>query len=180
MIYSKIDLSGPTIIERSVPLPAWLDGIGASEDQIRDCGWAGHEGVGFWPEAVTDPALDPATEALTDEIVWAEPDEQTRTVTGARAKRALTPEEIAARQPRPRVMSKMQFIRLVQTAGGMTDALLAQAHAEPLLTPFWIKFNMTAEMQRDDIDTQAGLGALAALGLLPNGTQAVIDAWPPA
>lgn len=178
MSYSKIDLTGPTVIERSVPLPPWLDGIGASEDQIADCAWAGHEGVGYWSEAVTDPALDPATETLTGEIVWSEPDAQTRTVTGERVKRALTPEEIVGREPRPQVMSKMQFIRLVQTAGGMSDALLAQAHAEPLLKPFWIKFNMTSEMQRDDIDTQAGLGALAALGLLPNGAQAVIDAWP--
>ncbi len=178
MTYSKIDLAGPTVIEHSVPLPAWLDGIGASEDQIRNCGWAGHEGIGFWPETVTDPALDPATEILTGEIVWAEPDAQTRTVAGTRAKRDLTPEEIAARQPRPQVMSKMQFIRLVQTAGGMTDALLAQADAEPALKPFWIKFNMTSEIQRDDIDTQAGLTALDTLGLLPNGWQAVIAAWP--
>lgn len=122
MNYSKIDLSGPTVIERSVPLPAWLDGIGASEDQIADCGWAGHDGIGFWPETVTDPALDPATETLTGEIVWAEPDEQTRTVAGERVKRALTAEEIAERQPRLPAISDRQFAQQLAILETITQA----------------------------------------------------------
>ncbi|SFB92410.1 hypothetical protein SAMN05428997_1037 [Bosea sp. CRIB-10] len=181
-MYQRVNLAATAVDGPTGPLPPELAGL--DDASLADLSWVGapldalYGGYGYWPLEISDPDFDPATETLTDDLTDVTPVAGRKVATAKRSKRALTAEEIAARQPRPHVLSKMQFIRLVQTAGGVTDALLVQADAEPLLKPFWVKFTMTTEMQRDDVDTQAGLGALAALGLLPNGTQAILDAWP--
>lgn len=60
----------------------------------------------------------------------------------------------------------------------MTDAMLVAARNDANLAAMWIKLEMAMGVERDDADTAAGLAALAALGYLPNGAQAVLDAWP--
>jgi hypothetical protein len=78
----------------------------------------------------------------------------------------------------PRALTKLEFVELAQSAGGMSDAQLVAANADPQLAALWLKLTLAGEVQRDHPATQAGLGALAALGYLPNGAAAVLDAWP--
>lgn len=120
-------------------------------------------------EPVPDPpAHDPATQAAP---TW---------VDGTWLVRDLTAEEIAALQPpppAPRALTRLQFVTLCQSAGGMTDAQLVAAHEDPNLKPLWIKLTMATAVERDDPATTAGLQAMQALGHLSDA-QAVIDAWP--
>ena len=66
-MHYKIDLTGPTVLERDAAIPAefrnWaleaLADIGAAIDPVP----AGYEGIGFWPVVEQDdPTLDPAFE----------------------------------------------------------------------------------------------------------------------
>lgn len=114
------------------------------------------------------PAYDPATTAAP---IWHD---------GMWVVRDLTTEEIAALQPpppAPRALTRLQFVTLVQQAGGMTDEQLVAAHEDPNLKPLWIKLTMATAVERDDPATTAGLQAMQALGHLPSA-QAVTDAWP--
>lgn len=72
-----------------------------------------YNGYGYWPLEISDPDLDPATETLTEGVTYVTPVASRKAVTAKRPKRALTAEEMAARLPRPQILSKMQFIRLV-------------------------------------------------------------------
>lgn len=76
------------------------------------------------------------------------------------------------------VLTHLEFIELCETVGGTTDAMLVASKSDPLLAAFWIKFDMAQDLRHDDSRTAAGLAALNALGYLPNGAQAVLDAWP--
>ena len=60
----------------------------------------------------------------------------------------------------------------------MTDQMLVEAQGNPMFAAFWIKFQMASVVERDDQITATALGALAQGGYLPNGPQAVIEAWP--
>lgn len=80
--------------------------------------------------------------------------------------------------PQPRTIGKLEFIRLAQTSGGMTDAMLVAAQGNPAFAAFWIKFQMASAVERDDAITSTALAALKAGGYLPNGAPAVIAAWP--
>jgi hypothetical protein len=78
-------------------------------------------------------------------------------------------------------LSKLEFMELVQSAGGMTDAQLVAAHNNAALAALWIKFDRAPEQIHKDHPLVApGLAALAALGYIPNGAQALLDAWPEA
>ena len=78
----------------------------------------------------------------------------------------------------PATLTKLQFITLGQTAGGMTDSQLVAAKGDGSLAAMWVKFEMATAVDRDDPNTQAAVAALEQLGYLPNGAQAVLDAWP--
>lgn len=80
--------------------------------------------------------------------------------------------------PPPLQISRMEFVTLVQSAGGMTDEMLVAAHGNPMLAALWLKLQLAAVVVRDDPATRQGLEAMAALGHIPNGAQAVLDAWP--
>ncbi|MCJ2080757.1 hypothetical protein [Methylobacterium sp. J-090] len=140
----------------------------------------GLRGTAFWPIVLTDPVYDAATETLTDEVLDRTVDASAFRVTANRGKRPLTPEEIAARRPPPAVLGKVEFITLVQMAGGMTDDMLVEAHTNPLFAAFWIKMQMASVVQRDYPTTAGGLDALAFAGYLPKGKAAVLAAWPTA
>lgn len=83
--------------------------------------------------------------------------------------------------PRPTVyaaLTRIEFSRLCMGPGGMTHQMLVQARAAPELAAMWIMLDMAEQVQRDDPEVAPGLAALATLGFLPNGAQAVLDAWP--
>ena len=80
----------------------------------------------------------------------------------------------------PLSLTKLEFVTLCQTAGGMTDANLVSAHTDTNLAAMWIKLDMATSVDRDNAITTAGLAALAGLGYLPNGAAAVVSAWPTA
>ena len=84
----------------------------------------------------------------------------------------------AAPAPEPVPLTKLQFVSLGQTAGGMTDAQLGAARNDTQLAAMWIKLDLATVVDKDNTDTQAAIAALDALGYLPNGAQAVLDAWP--
>nr|USU31124.1 hypothetical protein NG677_17500 [Methylobacterium sp. OTU13CASTA1] len=135
--------------------------------------------MSLWPANLNEVPFDPETEAPADLIMTL--DHGARTVAAVRGKRPLTPEEIEARKPPPPVpaiLGKVEFITLVQMAGGMTDEMLVDAHANPLFAAFWIKLQMASVVQRDYPTTPAALDALAFAGYLPNGKAAVLAAWP--
>lgn len=85
---------------------------------------------------------------------------------------------LPAPEPPPRSLSRMEFVNLAQSAGGMTDEQLVTAHADPLLAALWLKLQLATAVERDDPATRAGLEGMAGLGYLPNGAAAVIEAWP--
>ena len=80
--------------------------------------------------------------------------------------------------PRPRTLTRVEFARLCMSAGGMTPDMLVQARAAPELATMWILLEMATQVQKDDPEIPTGLAGLEALGFLPNGAQAVLDAWP--
>lgn len=57
----------------------------------------GLRGTAFWPVAVSEPAYDPATEALTDAVTNRVVEAEAFRITGVQGKRALTAEEIGER-----------------------------------------------------------------------------------
>ncbi len=79
----------------------------------------------------------------------------------------------------PTTLSHLEFIELVQSAGGMTDAQLVAAHNDASLAALWIKFDHApASIEKTHPLVTPGLDALAAAGYVPNGRDAVLDAWP--
>lgn len=89
------------------------------------------------------------------------------------------PEEEA--EPIPMVLSKYDFIMLCQAAGGMTEEMTVNAlKNEPELEYFWLMLDLQESfgIRQNDPQIEAGLAAMAVLGYLPDGAQAVLDAWP--
>jgi hypothetical protein len=84
----------------------------------------------------------------------------------------------ASPQAVPRALTRLQFVRLCKSAGGMTGQMLVAAEADDNLAEMWIMLRLAEDVSRDDPDTAAGLGALEALGYLPEGAAGVIGAWP--
>ncbi len=98
-MFQHTDTSGdtPRAIGPATPsLPDWLTALDPSEDQIRNTGWAGYPGEGYWPRAITAPMLGP-DEVLTGELASYEPDPVARVWRGVQAKRTLTAAEVATR-----------------------------------------------------------------------------------
>ena len=80
----------------------------------------------------------------------------------------------------PKPLTKLEFIRLCRSAGGSTPDMIVAAKKDVLLEYMWMEFEMAHGVEKDDPSTAEGLGALETLGYLPNGAQAVLDAWPSA
>lgn len=78
----------------------------------------------------------------------------------------------------PAPLSKTQFVKLCQRAGGTSDTMLVQARADEQLSAMWIKIELADRVEKADPDLQEGLQALEALGYLPNGADAVMSSWP--
>jgi hypothetical protein len=79
---------------------------------------------------------------------------------------------------RYRELTPMELMDLCATAGGMTNELFAQAWQNPQLVTFVGSLQLAKGVERGHPRTEAGLMALEALGYLPDGAQAVLDAWP--
>jgi hypothetical protein len=124
----------------------------------------GREACGFQP-APEQPDYDPATQIVRwDDAAeaWAVEDKP----------------EVPAATQLPLPLTKFQFIGLVQSAGGMTDDMLAEAADNVLFRAFWIKFQMVTQVEKTDPVTAASLQALEEAGYLPNGSAPVLNAWP--
>ena len=80
----------------------------------------------------------------------------------------------------PKPLTQLEFIRLCRSAGGSTPEMIVTAKTDPALAYMWMEFEMAHGVEKGDPSTAEGLGALQELGYLPNGTQAVLDAWPSA
>lgn len=138
-MFQHTDTSGgePLAIGPAISsLPDWLIALGPSEDQIRDTGWAGYPGEGYWPREITAPALGP-DEVLTGDLISYEPDPVARVWRGVQGKRALTLEEIAARNLVPASVSSAQACLILEE-----DGLLAQVEAivaaMPKVVQIWV------------------------------------------
>lgn len=107
------------------------------------------------------PTHDPATQR----VVWRD---------GAWAVEDLPPPP----EPQPAMLTRLQFVELAQSAGGMTDAQLVAARNDTDLGALWIKLELSSGVERDHDGTTGGLAALDAKGYLPNGAAAVLAAWP--
>lgn len=182
MIYARIDLATLTV-QSTGSLPIEVDGL--SDRDLSDLSWVleksfGHDGKGYWPLEISDPLFDPATQALTDELTNFVPVNTRKVVKAKRGVRALSAAEVAARAPKPTTLSKLQFIGLMQQAGGLTDARLVAARTDPALGALWIKFEMSMpEITVDHPVTKGGLDALVATGYLTAAAKAaVLAAWP--
>jgi len=183
-MHSRVDLSTLTA-SAPVGLPAAL--VGLSDESLADLPAAldpvpeEFDGVGYWPVDYAPVQYDPRLQTQTGEVTTTA-DPETGRVVAVPVLRDLTEDEIAALPPlpvpQPRVLGKLEFIGLVQLAGGMTDAQLTTAYKDPQLEAFWVKYQMASQVLRDHAVTTEALGALDALGYIPNGAQAVLDAWP--
>jgi len=80
----------------------------------------------------------------------------------------------------PTPLDEAALIDLCQSAGGMTDAQLVSVYTDPQLAAFIIKIKAARQILPTDARTVQGLGALEALGYLPDGADAVLAAWPTA
>lgn len=101
--YQQIRRSDLSLI--GTPGPVAYSVAGWPDEALRDLDGTderfGLRGTAFWPVAVSDPAFDPDTQALTDEVTGLVIDKKVFRFTGTRGVRALTAEEIAARNPIP-------------------------------------------------------------------------------
>lgn len=105
-----------------------------SDEDLRDLDRVdpsfGLSGLAYWPVTLTDPAYDPATETLTDEVSDLVAHPETFSVSGVRGKRSLTPEELAIRNPVPAEVSNVQG-HAVLIMYGLQDAAQAAITALP-------------------------------------------------
>jgi hypothetical protein len=84
--------------------------------------------------------------------------------------------------PAPPVsLTPLEFVNLVQSAGGMTDAQLVASKNDPNLAALWIKLGLATQIYSTGPLTAAGLAALQASPgnyLTAAGAAAVIAQWP--
>lgn len=78
----------------------------------------------------------------------------------------------------PQPLTRVQFVRLCMSAGGMTQQMLVDSKADPQLAALWMIMDMATHLEKDDPEIAPGLTALETLGYLPNGADAVLNAWP--
>lgn len=82
-------------------------------------------------------------------------------------------------QPAPTSLTEADFIQLVQTAGGMSDAQLVACRSDANFAAMWIKFGAAPKVDRDDPRIRAGLAGLETAHYInAGGAAAVTAAWP--
>lgn len=126
-MFQHTDTSGdaPRAISPATPsLPDWLTALGPSEDQIRDNGWAGYLGEGYWPQIVTVPTVG-IDEVLTDGFSSYTADAAARVWRGVQAKRFLTAAELSARVDE--LYAYAANVRYEREVGGMLVGGMAVA-----------------------------------------------------
>jgi hypothetical protein len=111
-------------------------------------------------------------------IIEVESEAEAETVLGKR-RVGETWEEVEV-APIPKPLDELGLIQLCQEAGGMTEAMLVEVYESVQLKAFVIKVRASRSILPSDERTLQGLGALEALGYLPNGAAAVLAAWPTA
>lgn len=130
MNHQLTDTKALTALDPAGPLPDWLAALNVPADQIRDLTWTGRTDQGFWPVEVAAPAFDPETEALTEAYASYTVDGAAKVWRAVLAKRPLTPEEIAARNPVPESVS-LRFwrtaLKLWKTDDGSTRFVAVEA-----------------------------------------------------
>lgn len=84
----------------------------------------------------------------------------------------------AAREPA--LLTKLGFIELCQTFGGMTDEKLVAARNDPAFAALWVKLDLATDVNKAHSATLAGLNALKAAGYLTKTVKTVLDNWPEA
>lgn len=124
-MFQHTDTSGDTpraLGPAVASLPDWLHDLGPSEDQIRDTGWAGYPGEGYWRFDPEVPPYDGARQVLTG--AWTDPvaDAEAQRWTATYLVRDLTREEILARNPVPAVVTDWQFAGQAAAQGIITRA----------------------------------------------------------
>ncbi|WP_282076298.1 hypothetical protein [Epibacterium ulvae] len=87
-------------------------------------------------------------------------------------------EGIPTPEPRYTPLDSAALIQLLETAGGMTPEQVVASNDDPSLKYFWLLLQVTPYTSRDNLKLPAALTGLEVAGYLPNGAQAVLDAWP--
>ena len=81
--------------------------------------------------------------------------------------------------PTPRPLTQLEFIRLIQSAGGVTNQELVAADADPNLAAWWIMFRLAQDIRLDDPTIVEGLAGLVSLDYITEAERlAVIAQWP--
>lgn len=89
---------------------------------------------------------------------------------------AAPPEPEAAPVYQP--LDSAALITLLENAGGMTPEQVVACHQDQNFAYFWILIQIAPYTSRDNPKIPAALAQLEAAGYLPDGAQAVLDAWP--
>lgn len=75
-------------------------------------------------------------------------------------------------------LNSADLIKLLVSAGGMTQEQAVACSTDADLAYFWLLLSVTPFTNKDNEDLPTALTALSMKGYLPNGPQAVFDAWP--
>lgn len=122
---------------------------GDDGEGLLDLSWShpdhGMQGKGLWPIVASDPPHDPATETPTDDLSNLAPDLASRTVTATRGKRALTPQEIAARRPPARTAQRGYLVLALHRLGKLAAVEAAVAAAGPEAALLWASATLFSE-----------------------------------
>jgi len=80
----------------------------------------------------------------------------------------------------PQQLTKLQFIRHLQSYGGLTIEQTVASVNDERLAYFWLIFEMTGGFNYDDDSLKPALDSLVVLGYLPlpNAKQSILDNWP--
>lgn len=140
--FQLVNLADLALVGDPIPMPPEFANL--SEQVVSDFSAhidpppVGYAGRGLWPLVVSSPTFDPATEADTGvpDLASRTVDTQAGVVRAVSVKRALTPEEIAARNPVPSSVSAAQACLILED-----DGLLAQVEtivaAMPKVVQIW-------------------------------------------
>jgi len=124
MTYQQIRRSDFSLIGNPGPPHYAVDGW--NDEALRNLDGTderfGLRGTAFWPVIVSDPAYNPDTQALTDEVTGLVLDKKGFRFTGTWGVRDLTADEIAARNPVPEEVSSRQFFQQLAKDGDCTEA----------------------------------------------------------
>jgi hypothetical protein len=97
------------------------------------------------------------------------------------ARRISEPAEVTNPQgPRPRTLSQIEFVTLVQAVTGIDDAGFVALYENPALKGLWIKLRMaTNGVNRDHPLINGGLdGLIAAEAITADDKAAILEHWP--